>query len=724
MGTFNDMRLRTILSMMLVAACLFALPGAAAGAPYRGEVRVFTQPDGGQVSVRLFGTEFYIRPESLDGFTLAMDRSSGWICYAERAADGSLQSTGIRYRGPADNDTRARLAARGLDVGLRAHSEHIAKTVARVRQTLNPGTTSPSGLTALLDEIAFAKYNPTVGSGQGLVVLVDFSDRAMTIANAEYEKAFNGDTYDALGSIRTWIEAISYSKYTATHQVIGPMRAAYPTSHYVGGAEMDYSASHELMKEVYKYVESNADLTSLTSTRTLPSLVVVYSGVEIAKQWATGLWPHSGEPGYTTSEGVRIVNVFITNTGTRTTIDLDTMRHELGHSLFGWPDTYDYDDDSAGAGGFATETTLPCAPFRAWSGWMNVIDVVGLNQAFLLPANGDTCLRYKNASNASEFFMIEYMKKESPKRPNAPDDGLLIWHVDERGDNNAQDMTATKHYVLSVEQADGLFELEKNGRKRTNDLFHAGNKDRFDDTTTPNSKWWNGTASGLTVCNIGALDPAMSVTVGCSGPIEPASIPDGGVVPTGDAAAGGSGGRSGVRDAGLDALKDASGGNGGTTSASSARSGGSTSSSSGGSAGGTSSVSGGKSGGSNSIGGTTSGSSGGKSGSTNSASSASAGSSGSGSSGGASGSGGVSNSGGSSSKGSGSAGSSASSDSARSSSGDSSSGCSCSLGAQGSAPPSYGLACFLALALILVRGRKLSKPAERWRSENKLSGRC
>jgi M6 family metalloprotease-like protein len=546
-----------------VLFCLGALSGVTATAgQYRGDSRFFQQPSGVTVEVRLFGTELYLRAESPDGYALAIDRPTGWICYAEKDPAGALQSSGIHYVGPADAATLQQLDRRGITASLRASATAIAATVEQVRQSL--GSAAGEGSDPKTGYYYRGpKYAPVLGSGKGLVVLVDFSDRASTIANAEYEKAFNGDTYDSLGSIRTWIEAISYGKYTASHTVVGPMRAAYPTSHYVGGAEFDYSASQELMKQVFKYIDDNVDLTSYATNNIMPSLVVIYPGAEIAKVWATGLWPHSGEGGYTTSEKVKIPNAFISNAGTRTTIDVDTLRHELGHSLFNWPDTYDYDDDSAGAGGFATETTLPCAPFRAWVGWMNVIDVVGLNQAYALPANGDTCLRYKNSSASTEFFMVEYMRKESPKRPNAPDEGLLIWHIDEKGDNSAQDMTASKHYECSVEQADGLFELEKNGKKRTGDLFRAGYKDTFNETTTPNSKWWNGSASGFAVCSVGALDPAMNVTVGCSGPITPVvdagaggSAGSGGASGSGGMSGtggrGGSGGAGGMRDAGRD----------------------------------------------------------------------------------------------------------------------------------------------------------------------------
>ncbi len=546
---------RHFLSALLLCLGTSSAVTAYAG-QYRGDSRFFQQPDGTSVEARLFGTELYLRAESPDGYALAIDRATGWICYAEKDAAGGLRSSGIRYVGVADQATVQQLGRRGIEPKLRASAATVASTVEQVRQSLS-STSADDAAPKTSHYYRGPKYAPVLGSGKGLVVLVDFSDRVGTITPAEYEKAFNGDTYDSLGSVRTWIEAISYGKYTASHTVVGYMRAAYPTSHYVGGVEFDYSASQELMKQVFKYIDDNIDLTSYATNNALPSLVVIYPGAEIAKVWATGLWPHAGEGGYTTSEKVRIPSAFISNGGTRTPIDLDTFRHELGHSLFGWPDTYDYDDDSASAGGFATETTLPCAPFRAWVGWMNVIDVAGLNQAYALTANGDTCLRYKNPSASTEFFMVEYMRKESVKRPDAPDEGLLIWHIDEKGDNSLQDMTASKHYECSVEQADGLFELEKNGRKRAGDLFHAGYKDVFNDTTTPNSKWWNGSASGFAVCDVGALDPAMNVSVGCTGPIAPVvDAGAGGAAGSGGASGSGgktgSGGASGTRDAGRD----------------------------------------------------------------------------------------------------------------------------------------------------------------------------
>jgi hypothetical protein len=211
--------------LVLLGLCLLALPAAAA--PNRGESRRFAQPDGAEVEVRLFGTKLYLRAESPDGYTLAYDRTSGWICYAEQAADGSLLATTVHYLGAADAATAARLSSRGIVPGLRASSAVVAQAVATTRAALDPGPDAGHPFHASLDGIALAKYNPVLGSGKGLVVLVDFSDRAGTVATSEYDKAFNGDTYDSLGSIRIWIEAISYGKYTASHTVVGYMRAAF-----------------------------------------------------------------------------------------------------------------------------------------------------------------------------------------------------------------------------------------------------------------------------------------------------------------------------------------------------------------------------------------------------------------------------------------------------------------------------------------------------------------
>jgi MYXO-CTERM domain-containing protein len=255
---------------------------------------------------------------------------------------------------------------------------------------------------------------------------------------------------------------------------------------------------------------------------------------------------------------VTIRNCFMTNLGTATPIsDLGTFRHELGHSVFLWPDTYDYDNDSESGGGFATETDLPCAPFRMWSGWITPTNVTSSTGIYTLDANGSSFLRYNNASDKKEYFIAEYAKDATWRNP--PDEGLLVWHIDEDGDNSWQDMTASRHYAMSVEQADGAYHLEKNVAAGGGDLFHSGDKNKFDGTTTPNSNWWNGTASGFKLCDIGAITgDTMNVNVGC--------VAAGGSSGTGGAtSAGGTTAKGGATSAGGTTAKGGATSAGGTT---------------------------------------------------------------------------------------------------------------------------------------------------------------
>ncbi len=527
-------RLRSVARWTFAAAALLIAQTAQAY-PHLGERVTVRQPDGTPVEVVLWGDELFARAETTDGYALVIEPGTNRICYARPGPDGALVSTGIPYTGDEDavvdgqrrKRTRpnvdAELRRRGVARGLKHGRPHVERQRDAARGHLWGGGHAPwnaaapdtnaSGVSA--QNVALLAAAPT-GGVTGLVVMVDFPDRPAAIPLAEVETAFNGASYgDPRGSIRTWSEAISYGAVSVNHRVIGYYRAANPTTFYLRGSTNDYSGASDLMREVYAYIDANVDLRTLTTVNgSLSSLAVVYAGSVVANGWANSLWPHAGGARYTTSEGIRISRYYMSNLGTRVPIALSTHRHELGHSFFNWPDTYDYDGDSKSAGGFAMETDIPCSVFRMWAGWINVVDVNGLDQTYALPPNGDTALRYRNPSNAKEYFVVEYLRRTG-WNARAPDEGLLVWHVDEDGNHSWQDMSPTRHYKLSVEQADGLFELERNIRSGADgDLFHAGYKTVFDATTAPSSNWWSGAQSGLRLSGIGAIADTMSVTVG------------------------------------------------------------------------------------------------------------------------------------------------------------------------------------------------------------------
>ena len=93
--------------------------------------------------------------------------------------------------------------------------------------------------------------------------------------------------------------------------------------------------------------------------------------------------------------------------------------------------------------------------------------------------------------------------------------------MDEDGDNSHEQMTNDSHYELSLVQADGRFDLERRrGYDGDADDLFDGPAARFADDTNPNSKWWNGTASNLTIDQISPAGEVM--TFRCLlGPVAP-----------------------------------------------------------------------------------------------------------------------------------------------------------------------------------------------------------
>lgn len=117
---------------------------------------------------------------------------------------------------------------------------------------------------------------------------------------------------------------------------------------------------------------------------------------------------------------------------------------------------------------------------------------------------------YIHAKNATEYFIIEN-RQNTGRDSFIPDSGLAIWHIDEAGSNNNEQMTVAKHYECSLVQADNRFDLEHGANSGdANDLFDAPGKTQFNDSTSPNSKWWDGSNSDLRISEISASAAIMT----------------------------------------------------------------------------------------------------------------------------------------------------------------------------------------------------------------------
>jgi immune inhibitor A len=94
-----------------------------------------------------------------------------------------------------------------------------------------------------------------------------------------------------------------------------------------------------------------------------------------------------------------------------------------------------------------------------------------------------------NLGDPTEYYLIENRENIGFDQ-NLPGWGLLIWHIDEEmGTNNLEwyppDRMDYGHYMVALEQADGLYQLEKGWRGDSGDPFKNGAS--FTPITNPSS---------------------------------------------------------------------------------------------------------------------------------------------------------------------------------------------------------------------------------------------
>lgn len=478
-------------------------------APYFGTEFRFKQPDGSLVPVKVWGDEFYQRVESLDEYTLTRD-TTGWISYAVLSADGNtLVSTGIRYTGAAANLTGI---PKKIDINPAAANAIREANRARLHPQL-PGAANQRNA-------SLREATPLNGNVKGLTILIDFSDEPAIIGRDSINRFFNQTGYTDFGnngSIHDYFWDVSAHQLNYTNAVLGYYRAIHPKTYYED--TINYHVG-DLINEALSWADAQGfDFSTLsTEGTTIRAVNLMYAGFP-TMGWAKGLWPHSGGY-YFVADGVNTGSYQMTNIGQD--LAIATTCHENGHMLMHWPDLYDYDYNSTGIGsyclmayqGAAKNPVPPNAYLRIDAGWENYTDLTGATGTYTTQSNSNQSYIINNTNNSNELFVIE-SRIQTGRNASLPDDGLMIWHIDKAGNNSFNEMTPARHFLVSLEQADGLFELENNlSYGSAGDLYKAGYKSSFNDATLPDAHWWDGSASGIKLHSVSAVGTTMTFELG------------------------------------------------------------------------------------------------------------------------------------------------------------------------------------------------------------------
>ncbi|MFH0882244.1 MAG: M6 family metalloprotease domain-containing protein [bacterium] len=395
-----------------------------------------------------------------------------------------------------------------------------------------------------------------------IVLLVDFSDHPATTDAAFFDSLMFGSSH---GAVRDFYREVSYQALEISTNdscnTIGWLRMPNPYTYYVDGQKGFGTYPNNAQKLVEDAVTAANPFVDFTRYDNdgdgyVDGLMVVHSGTgyELSgdvNDIHSHAWyvygSHLGMPKYR----MPVDGIFISSYAMQPEfwefgpisfdMTLGVFVHEMGHSIFGLPDLYDYDYDSEGLGSWSLMASgswngflgdSPAHP-DIWCltkmGFVTPINVTEDVDSFALASiqSGPNALRlWTDGGSSQEYFLVENRRKTSYDS-TLPGEGLLVYHVDESvyfGNDHQwyPGHTASGHYLVALEQADGLYELEKNGNADTSDPYPGSlNVHTFNQFTTPASKSYAGEATYVALSDFSDSADIMNFNINVTTPSAP-----------------------------------------------------------------------------------------------------------------------------------------------------------------------------------------------------------
>jgi M6 family metalloprotease-like protein len=536
-GSRFDRISRTVLLFLILC-----FPTQLLAVPARDASETVFQPDGSAISIRQFGDEWGNGHRTLDGFTIMRDPSNGIWKYAEEDANGDLRHSPLIV---------GRDRPVGIHPGLAPKSQRAAANGASGSQSADQNIAAAANLGSQPLLVIFADFTPSV--------------RASSTAATLYNKFFG-----ATSSVKHYYETVSYGNFSITPAPETNVALSGAINDGIVSVTLGYAhpntasnvddRNRQITKDALIAANAYVDFSQFDTngngvlSATELHIIIVVAGYErsyTSSPCGPSVWGHRWGLGGAVSapvlDGKTVGQTYAqfgenhcsgaVGSGHEATIGI--MAHELGHDI-GLPDLYDTDGSSQGIGnwsimaggswGGVTNAGDSPSHFDPWSkyfeGWISPIMVNGTLVSEPIGQSATTADYYQflpGTPTSGEYFLIENRQKANYDM-SVPGPGLLIWHIDTSKSGNTAECypggpsCATNHYKIALLQADNLYNMEKNNnRGDAGDPWPGtSGKTVFDGASSPNSNYYNGGASGVSVSAIGPSGTTMTATLSTS----------------------------------------------------------------------------------------------------------------------------------------------------------------------------------------------------------------
>lgn len=391
-----------------------------------------------------------------------------------------------------------------------------------------PGTMFPLGTPLERVRSAALERAPLVGTVRVIIVLVEFTDQALSHTAQQFNDLFFSTGVIPTGSVREFYTEVSNGTIDIQGQVVGPYTLPLTMAQYAnGGSGIGATApnARTLARDAALAADPAVNFAPYDNDGNgfVDAFVVVHAGpgAEVTGN-VNQIWSHKWvlAGGALTLDTTKIFAYLTVPEDARTGV----CAHELGHLLFGWPDLYDTDGSSEGIGnwclmaggswnGGGNTPAHPSAWCKVNQGWVSVVNPTTNGPAAISDVKDGHAVHrlWKDGSAGSEYFLVEN-RQRNRFDAQLPGDGLLIWHIDE----TTADNTDESHYRVALMQADGLRGLESSTNRGDGGDPWPGSTSNaaFNNSSTPNSKSYAGVDTCVSITGIPAAAAIMNVQIG------------------------------------------------------------------------------------------------------------------------------------------------------------------------------------------------------------------
>jgi M6 family metalloprotease-like protein len=491
------------------------------------------QPDGTKLHCFASGDEYYSWLHDQNNYTIIQNHQNGYYVYAV-FIDGELTPTPY-VAGKTDPAKAGLIAGANISADKKlALRNEFWKNTPKVHKVPNQHAVQNG-----------PQQGINIGTMNNIVVFIRFSGEAeYTDLNSVYDNMFNGTA--GSNTMKNFFEEVSNNTLhinttfypTPGGTVVKSFQDSHPRNYYQKydattnptGYQNDRTAREQtLLKDAINSVSSQIDATGLNfdydNDGRIDNVCFIISGTQDG--WSDLLWPHRWSL-YSVTANIGSKKVwdynfqlkdFLTGSG------VGVLAHEMFHSL-GSPDLYHYNTiphpfSPVGAWDLMESTKNPPEHMLTYmkyryGNWLTGIPEILASGTYTLnptTSTTNTCYKIASPNSLTEYFVVEYRRKQGTFESSIPGSGLIIYRINtlKDGDGNAQG------------PPDEVYIYRPDGNDTTNgnisNAFYSSGSGRvhFGKNTNPECFLSNLNDGGIDISNVTAAGSTISFTVNIIG---------------------------------------------------------------------------------------------------------------------------------------------------------------------------------------------------------------